>query len=256
LTDAAATGDWGMDILSNPYLNVVFNALISGGAFLCFVLALATLALKYPRRSVSYLTLLCFVMGITQLYAWFNLNTIFFKIQWVNYIFVGANFLIGPGVYYFYKATGDEKYVPDQRSKLAFLPGAVMLLVIPLVSLIAPQVMPRDPRQFFYTGEPSFIDVIFSIAMIHNAAYYVKLFMVTRPLIAQNSEMKKNGGLTAFLLFFGIITLINLYGLIAYATRDIRHFYADSCIITMLIVAFLIFSLRYPQYFLRMKPES
>ena len=32
MTDAAATGDWGMDILSNPYLNVAFNALISGGA--------------------------------------------------------------------------------------------------------------------------------------------------------------------------------------------------------------------------------
>ncbi|AFM13856.1 hypothetical protein [Turneriella parva] len=245
-----------MDILSNPYLNVLFNALISGGAFLCFVLGLATLALKYPRRSVPYLTLLCFVMGVTQLYAWFNLNTIFFKVQWVNYIFVGANFLIGPGVYYFYKATGDEKFQANRRTQLAFLPGLFVLILIPLINLVAPQVMPRDPRQFFYIGEPSFIDVIFSVAMIHNAAYYVKLFMETRPVIAANSEMKKNGGLTAFLMFFGIITFINLYGLIAYATRDIRHFYADSCIITLLIVAFLIFSLRYPQYFLRVKPES
>lgn len=245
-----------MDIFANPYLNILFNALISGGAFLCFVLGIATLALKYPRRSVQYLTLLCFVMGITQLYAWFNLNTIFYKPAWINYIFVGLNFLIGPGVYFFYKATGDEKFVPDQRSKLAFVPGIVVTILIPVINLVAPDAMPRDPRQFFYTGQPSFIDIIFSIAMVHNAAYYVKLFLVTRPVIQANTGIQKNGGLTAFLMFFGIITFINLYGLVAYATRDIRHFYADSCIITLLIVSFLIFSLRYPQYFLRVKPEA
>jgi hypothetical protein len=56
-------------------------------------------------------------------------------------------------------------------------------------------------------------------------------------------------------MFFGIITLINLYGIVAYLTRDIRHFYADSCIITLLIVSFMVFALRYPQYFLKVRPE-
>src|SRR3970282_1817911 len=97
-----------MDILSNPYLMVVFNALISGGAFLCFVLGVCTLALKYPRKSVSYLTLLTFVMGVTQTYSWFNLNTSIFRPEWLNYIFVGVNFFIGPGVYFFYKTTADQ----------------------------------------------------------------------------------------------------------------------------------------------------
>jgi len=244
-----------MDILANPYLNVIFNALISGGAFLSFVLAVSTLALKYPRRSASYLTLLCFVMGVTQLYAWLNLNTIFFSPQWTNYIFVGVNFFIGPGVYYFYKATGDENFNPTRRVQWTFAPGIAATLLIPIINLIAPQVMPTDPRQFFYTGKPSFIDVIFTIAMLHNAAYYVKLFLVTRPVIKANPEMQKNGGLTAFLLFFGIITFINLYGIFAYVSRDIRHFYADACIITLLIVSFLVFALRYPHYFLKIRPE-
>jgi hypothetical protein len=244
-----------MDILSNPYLIVVFNALISGGAFLCFVLGLSTLALKYPRRSVSYLTMLCFVMGVTQLYAWFNLNTIFFKPDWLNYLFVGINFLIGPGVYYFYKATGDENFRPDKKSQWVFAPGIFATLLIPIINLVAPSVMPTDPRQFFYTGKPSFIDVIFTLAMLHNAAYYIKLFLVTRPVIKANPNIRSSGGLTAFLMFFGIITFINLYGIFAYVTRDIRHFYADACIITLLIVSFTIFSLRYPQYFLKMKPE-
>lgn len=244
-----------MDILANPYLNIVFNALISGGAFLCFVLGLAMLMLKYPRRSVSYLTLLSFVMGITQLYAWFNLNTLFFRPQWLNYIFVGVNFLIGPGVYYFYKATGDDTFVADRRTQLAFLPGVFFSLLIPLINLVAPGVMPTDPRQFFYTGKPSFIDAIFSLALLHNAVYYIKLFVVTRPLIAANKNMKQTGARTAFLMFFGIITLINLYGIVAYLTRDIRHFYADSCIITLLVVSFMVFALRYPQYFLKVRPE-
>jgi hypothetical protein len=244
-----------MDILANPYLNVVFNALISGGAFLCFVLGIAMLLLKYPRRSVSYLILLSFVMGITQLYAWFNLNTLFFRPQWLNYIFVGANFLIGPGVYYFYKSTGDETFTPDNRTHLAFLPGVFFSLLIPLVNLFYPAAMPTDPRQFFYTGKPSFIDVIFSLALLHNAVYYVKLFLVTRPLIAANRNLQETGARTAFILFFGIITLINLYGIVAYLTRDIRHFYADSCIITLLIVSFMVFALRYPQYFLKVRPE-
>jgi hypothetical protein len=244
-----------MNILANPYLNIAFNALISGGAFLCFVLGFAMLMLKYPRRSVGYLTLLSFVMGITQLYAWFNLNTLFFRPQWLNYIFVGANFLIGPGVYYFYKATGDESFVADRRTHLAFLPGIFFSLLIPIINLVAPGVMPTDPRQFFYTGKPSFIDAIFSLALLHNAVYYIKLFLVTRPLIAANKNMKQTGALTAFLMFFGIITLINLYGIVAYLTRDIRHFYADSCIITLLIVAFMVFALRYPQYFLKVRPE-
>jgi hypothetical protein len=244
-----------MDILANPYLNVVFNALISGGAFLCFVLGIAMLLLKYPRRSVSYLILLSFVMGITQLYAWFNLNTLFFRPQWLNYIFVGANFLIGPGVYYFYKSTGDESFTPDKWTHLAFLPGVFFSLLIPLVNLFYPAAMPTDPRQFFYTGKPSFIDVIFSLALLHNAVYYVKLFLVTRPLIAANRNLQETGARTAFILFFGIITLINLYGIVAYLTRDIRHFYADSCIITLLIVSFMVFALRYPQYFLKVRPE-
>lgn len=244
-----------MDILANPYLNVMFNALISGGAFLCFVLSLSTLALKYPRRSVPYLTMLSFVMGITQLYAWFNLNTMFFKPDWLNYVFVGLNFLIGPGVYYFYKATGHEDFKPDRTSQLAFLPGIIATLLIPLINLVAPQVMPHAPRQYFYTGKPSFIDGIFTLAMLHNAAYYVKLFLVTRPILRANKQMQSNGGLTAFLMFFAIITLINLYGIFAYLSKDIRHFYADACIITLLIVGFLVFALRYPQYFLRVKPE-
>ncbi len=244
-----------MDILANPYLNVMFNALISGGAFLCFVLSLSTLALKYPRRSVPYLTMLSFVMGITQLYAWFNLNTMFFKPDWLNYPFVGLNFLIGPGVYYFYKATGHEDFKPDRTSQMAFLPGIIATLLIPLINLVAPQLMPHDPRQYFYTGKPSFIDGIFTIAMLHNAAYYVKLFLVTRPILRANKQMQSNGGLTAFLMFFAIITLINLYGIFAYLSKDIRHFYADACIITLLIVGFLVFALRYPQYFLRVKPE-
>ncbi len=244
-----------MDILANPYLNVMFNALISGGAFLCFVLSLSMLALKYPRRSVPYLTMLSFVMGITQLYAWFNLNTMFFKPDWLNYPFVGLNFLIGPGVYYFYKATGHEDFKPDRTSQLAFLPGIVATLLIPLINLVAPQLMPHDPRQYFYTGKPSFIDGIFTIAMLHNAAYYVKLFLVTRPILRANKQMQSNGGLTAFLMFFAIITLINLYGIFAYLSKDIRHFYADACIITLLIVGFLVFALRYPQYFLRVRPE-
>lgn len=244
-----------MDILANPYLNVVFNALISGGAFLCFVLGIATLALKYPRRSVIYLTLLCFVMGITQLYAWFNLNALFFRPQWLNYVFVGANFLIGPGVYYFYKSAGDENFAADRLSRLAFLPGVFFSLLIPVVNAAAPQVMPADPRQFFYTGKPGWIDAVFTLAMLHNAVYYFKLFLVTRPVLQKNTSLQQNGGLTAFLLFFGIITLINLYGIVAYLTRDIRHFYADSCIITLLIVSFMIFALRYPQYFLKVRPE-
>lgn len=244
-----------MDILSNPYLNIFFNALISGGAFLFFVLALGTIAFKYPRASAPYLTLLCFVMGITQLYAWLNLNTIFFSPAWANYIFVGANFFIGPGVYYFYKSTADESFSSTHKTYLAFIPGVVVLIAIPLVSLILPQAVPKDPRQFFLTGTPSFVDVTFSIAMVHNALYYIRLFFVTRPLLKQNPQIQKNGGFTAFLLFFGIITCINLYGLVAYFTRDIRHFYADACIITLLIVSILIFALRYPQYFLKIKPE-
>jgi hypothetical protein len=244
-----------MDLFVNPYLHIVFNALISGGAFLCFVLGLALLWLKYPRRSVRYLILLSFVMGITQLYAWFNLNTLFFKPQWLNYIFVGANFLIGPGVYYLYKSTGEENFVPDFRTDLAFAPGIFFSLLIPMVNLIAPDSMPKDPRQYFFTGKPSFIDGIFSLALLHNAVYYVKLFVVTCPVIVANQKMQQTGGLVAFLLFFGIIALINLYGIFAYLTRDIRHFYADSCIITLLIVAFVIFALRYPQYFLKVKPE-
>lgn len=244
-----------MDILANPYLNVLFNSLISGGAFLCFVLGIATLALKYPRRSVRYLTLLCFVMGITQLFAWFNLNSLFFRPQWLNYIFVGVNFLIGPGVYYFYKATGDEGYSANRQTQLAFVPGIAVSILIPLIATLAPQVMPTDPRQFFYTGKPSLMDVVFSLALLQNGVYYIKLFLVTRPVLTANKEMQANGGLTAFLLFFGIITFINLYGILAYLTRDIRHFYADACIITLLIVSFMVFALRYPQYFLRVRPE-
>lgn len=244
-----------MGILSHPYLLVVFNALISGGAFLCFVLSIGLLALKYPRRSAPYLTLLCFVMGVTQFYAWLNLNTIIFDIAWLNYIFVGLNFLIGPGVYYFYKTTGDEHYDAGKKTQWAFLPGIAVSLGIPLVNLIAPSVMPTDPRGFFLTGKPSFIDAIFTLAMIHNSVYYFKLFLATRSILTANKEIKQNGGLTAFLLFFGVITFINLYGIFAYLVRDIRHFYADACIISLLIVAFLILALRYPQYFLKMKPE-
>jgi hypothetical protein len=245
-----------MDILANPKLSVVFNALISGGAFLCFVLCLATMALKYPRNSVNYLTLLTGVMGVTQLYAWFNLNTIFFDPQWLNYIFVGINFFIGPGVYMFYKATGDSSFKAEDHSKLIFAPGIVVSVAIPLLNVIAPQLMPTDPRQYFYVGKPSVIDVLFSLAMVHNAAYYIKLFMKTRHQISANRSMQAAGGLTAFWLFFGIITFINLYGIFAYLVRDIRHFYADACIITLLIVAFTVFALRYPQYFLRMNPEA
>lgn len=244
-----------MDILSNPYLMVVFNALISGGAFLCFVLGICTLALKYPRKSVNYLTLLTFVMGITQLYAWFNLNTIIFRPEWLNYIFVGVNFFIGPGVYFFYKTTADQNYVPDAKVRWLYAPGIAVLVIIPLINLVAPQVMPTDPRQFFYTGKPSFIDAVFTLALLQNGVYYIKLFLVTRPILKANKDLQAGGGLTAFLLFFGIITFINLYGMFAYIVRDIRHFYADSCIITLLIVSFTVFALRYPQYFLKMRPE-
>ncbi|HRP70059.1 MAG TPA: hypothetical protein PLY93_11050 [Turneriella sp.] len=244
-----------MDILSNPYLLVLFNALISGGAFLFFTLGIGSLAFKYRRRSSPYLTLLCFVMGVTQLYAWLNLNTIIFQTAWANYIFVGANFFIGPGVYYFYQATAHENFTPSRLTRWTFIPGVVVLFLIPLINWVAPQAMPKDPRQFFLTGTPSFIDVLFSAAMVHNIFYYVKLFLVTRPLLKANPEIQKNGGATAFLLFFGIISFINLYGLVAYITQDIRHFYADSCVITLLIVSILVFALRYPQYFLKVKPE-
>lgn len=245
-----------MDILSNAYLMVVFNALISGGAFLCFVLGICTLALKYPRRSARYLVLLTFVMGITQLYAWFNLNVIFSKTTpWLNYIFVGVNFFIGPGVYFFYKTTADKNFVPEKKARWLYAPGIFVLVLIPVINLVAPQVMPTDPRQFFYTGKPSFIDAIFTLALIQNGVYYIKLFLVARPILKANKEMQAGGGLTAFLLFFGIITFINLYGMFAYLIRDIRHFYADSCIITLLIVSFTVFALRYPQYFLKLRPE-
>lgn len=244
-----------MDILSNPYLMVVFNALISGGAFLSFVMGICTLALKYPRRSAKYLILLTFVMGITQLYAWFNLNTIIFRPEWLNYIFVGINFFIGPGVYFYYKTTADPNFVPDKNARWLYAPGLFVSVLIPLVNLVSPQLMPTDPRQFFYTGKPSFIDAIFTLAMIQNAVYYFKLFLVTRPILKANKDIQTNGGLTAFLLFFGVITFINLYGMFAYLSRDIRHFYADACFITLLIVAFTVFALRYPQYFLKMKPE-
>jgi len=244
-----------MDILSNAYLAVVFNALISGGAFLCFVLTICTLALKYPRRSARYLILLSFVMGVTQLYAWFNLNTIIFSTAWLNYVFVGLNFFIGPGVYFFYKTTANQNFVPDSRVRWLYAPGIAVLVLIPLINIIAPQVMPADPRQFFYTGRPSFIDVIFTLALLQNNVYYIKLFLVTRPILKANKEMQASGGLTAFLLFFGIITFINLYGMFAYIVRDIRHFYADACIISLLIVSFTVFALRYPQYFLKLRPE-
>jgi hypothetical protein len=94
------------------------------------------------------------------------------------------------------------------------------------------------------------------VAMLHNAGYYIKLFIVTRPIIMANPEMKKNGGLAAFLMFFGVIAFINLYGMFAYLSRDIRHFYADSCIISLLMVGFVMFALRYPQYFLRIAPQD
>jgi len=245
-----------MDILKNPYLNILFNGLISGGAFLSFVLALSTLVLKYPRRSASYLTLLCSIIGVTQLYAWLNLNTIPLRPLWLNYTFVGLNFFFGPGIYYFYKATGDENFNPTHRVQWTFLPGIAALLIIPIVNLVAPHAMPTSPTQYFDTGRPSFIDILFTIAMLHNAGYYIKLFLVTRPVLQANPEMKKNGGLTAFLLFFGVITFINLYGMFAYISRDIRHFYADSCIISLLMVGFVMFALRYPQYFLKMAPKE
>jgi hypothetical protein len=244
-----------MDILSNPYLMVVFNALISGGAFLCFVLSICTVALKYPRNSVHYLTLLTVVMGITLLYAWFNLNTIIFRPEWLNYIFVGVNFFIGPGVFFFYKTTADPDFIPDKKARWLYAPGVIVLVLIPLLNLVAPQVMPADPRQFFYTGKPSFVDAIFTVALLQNGAYYIKLFLVTRPILKANKQMQVSGGLTAFLLFFGIITFINLYGMFAYIVRDIRHFYADACLITLLIVSFTVFALRYPHYFLRIRPE-
>ncbi|MCX7633511.1 MAG: hypothetical protein N2Z22_09300 [Turneriella sp.] len=243
-----------MDVLANPYLHIAFNALISGGAFLSFVLAIATLFLQYPRRSVRYLTLLCFVMGITQLYAWFNFHTLFFHPPWLNYVFVGINFLIGPAVYFFYKSTGDETFSPDRIAHLAFAPGIFFTLLIPILNLVAPSLVPEDPRRFFVTGKPSLMDGIFTLAMLHNGVYYIRLFMVTWPQVAANKNIAP-GARSAFLIFFGTITLINLYGIIAYLTRDIRHFYADSCIITLLIVAFLVFALRYPQYFLRVRPE-
>jgi hypothetical protein len=77
----------------------------------------------------SYLTLLCFVMGITQLYAWFNLNTIFFKVQWVNYIFVGANFSDRPWectIFIRRRVTKNFSARTSVRS-LHSLPGVVML---------------------------------------------------------------------------------------------------------------------------------
>lgn len=244
-----------MDIIKNPDLYIVFNGLISGGAFLSFILALCTLVLKYPRRSSYYLTLLCFIVGVTQLYAWFNLNTKIFTPLWMNYPFVGLNFFFGPGVYYLYKATGDENFNPSRKVQWTFLPGLIALILIPLVNMVAPEAMPTNPRQYFDTGKPSFIDVLFSLAMLHNSGYYIKLFLVTRPLLKTNPELKDNGGLTAFLMFFGVITFINLYGIFAYISRDIRHFFADSCIISLLMVGFLMFALRYPQYFLKMEPS-
>lgn len=244
-----------MDLLDNPYLHIAFNALISGGAFISFVLGLATLLLKYPRSSVRYLTLLCFAIGITQLYAWFNFHTIFFRPAWLNYIFVGVNFLIGPGVYYFYRSAEKENFAPNTKTYAAFVPGIAVSVLVPVLNLIAPELVPQDPRRFFATGKPSAMDIIFTIAMLHNAVYYIKLFVLTLPRIKNRDAGQIGGALTAFVLFFGIVALINFYGIVAYLTRDIRHFYADSCIITLLVVAFLIFALRYPQYFLKVRPE-
>ncbi|RME88109.1 MAG: AraC family transcriptional regulator [Candidatus Hydrogenedentota bacterium] len=230
----------------NPTFREFLTQFIFAGASLAFFLSLAFFFLKRKTISHYFLFTLLLVITGTLLFAWFNIREIYFRPLWVNYLFIPLNFFIGPSVYFFFFTAVKNGYSVDIKKLYTYVPGIVVLILLPIFSALG--LLHEKVTAYFEQGEIGLADILLVSAFLYNHVFYFLIFKHGAIVFDFHSLQSATVARLFFSLFI-VVGLINIYGIFAFALKNLTLMYVGAAFIALLVVMFFLFSYRYPEFF-------
>lgn len=231
-------------------LNEILTHIIFTGAAFSLILSLVFFFIRNKTPSLYFMFVLLVSMTVTQTYAWLNIREIYFETLWLNYAFIPFNFLIGPSVYFFFFSTVKNGYEIDSKKLYAYLPGAFVLLLLPILSSL--DLLPRDVHGYFKGKGIGLADILLLTAFMYNNIFYF-LILKHSAVVFDFHSLQSEAVARIFLSLFVFIGFINIYGIFAMAYKNLTLMYIGSAMITIIIILFFLFSYRFPEFFLRLE---
>lgn len=218
------------------------------GSMLCFVIVLRNLA----GRNISLKTwadaTVFIAGGILLFYAWCSIAEVFFPIPFLNHLYVPFVYFMGPGTYLGFFLTVDVEFQFRRRHVLYFAPGLLLLVVLPILALVNPQLFVHHPMDFFKGEPPTLLEYLLIAGFSINLFYYTPIFRSTS-LLFNLQALKTQVASRILLAIYGITTGITALIIAAFVARNSFWLYLAATLTAYLAVAVHIFRRFSPELF-------
>ncbi len=210
-----------------PYLVIpLFQEIVFFGIVFCALLGTGSLLRPERTPGLKILSLLSFCVSIQFIYVFFLLRGIYFEPSFLNHLHIPFAWFLGPGMYSLFSTIVREE--PESGSELKFyLPGLILLIFLPLMSLVSPEDFAKHPVDYFYTGKTGWLDLLLVGAYSANLIFYLSVVWQTRSVF-RLERLKTDGG--ARILLFVIVGSgsVTLVLVTSYLIRDINLLFASA----------------------------
>ncbi len=218
------------------------------GGVLCFVIV----ARNFAGSNVSQRTwcdgIVFFSGGILLLYAWFSMVDIYFGYRLLNHLYVPFIYFMGPGTYLGFVLTVDAGFVLSRRHALFFVPGALLLVAMPVAAAIYPPLVAHKPLSYFMGQGAQVLDYVFVAGFLQNIFYYGPIFRRTS-LLFNLQALKTQLSARILVGLYVVTTGLTALLIAAFLMRNIFWLYLAAALTAFLATAVHIFRRFSPELF-------